>query len=181
MLNRFDTAHKHILQVYGSIVLFYLFNLYCHLNVWQPQNSILCYTTEIYHHKRHISSSTIQAQLFDTNAFSANTFSLNVLRSFTATYSQSIVNTNNFYIYFYQRKQISRNWHRLYYDQTNSLGVIRQRFVANKSVWTKYIDSEYSSINTVKNNGWFKVLLKGLFTNFEKLNFFVAQQKKHFL
>ena len=39
----------------------------------------------------------IVAQLFRTNAFSANTFSLNVLPSFTAIYSQSIVNTNNFF------------------------------------------------------------------------------------
>ena len=47
------------------------------------------------------------AQLFSNNAFSANTFSLNVSPSFTA-YSQSIVNTNNFFTYFHQRKQISR-------------------------------------------------------------------------
>ena len=50
----------------------------------------------------------IRAQLFSTNAFSANTFSLNVLPCFTAIYSQSIVSTNNFFTYFYQRKQISR-------------------------------------------------------------------------
>ena len=48
------------------------------------------------------------AQLFSTNAFSTNTFSLNVLSSFTAIYSQSIMNTNNFFVYFYQRKQVSR-------------------------------------------------------------------------
>ena len=47
------------------------------------------------------------AQLLCTKAFSANTFSLNVLPSFTAIYSQSIVNTNNFFTYFYQRKPIS--------------------------------------------------------------------------
>ena len=50
----------------------------------------------------------IESQLFSTNAFSANTFSLNVLPSFTAIYSQSIVNTSNFITYFFQRKQISR-------------------------------------------------------------------------
>ena len=33
---------------------------------------------------------------------------LNVLSTFTANYSQSIVSTNNFFTYFYQRKQISR-------------------------------------------------------------------------
>ena len=64
-------------------------------------------------------------QLFSTNAFSANTFSLNVLPSFTDIYSQSIVSTNNFFTYFYQRKQISRRWHRSYQDQTNSFRVIR--------------------------------------------------------
>ena len=42
------------------------------------------------------------AQLFSTNAFSVN-----VLTTFTANYSQFIVNTNNFLKYFYQRKQIS--------------------------------------------------------------------------
>ena len=54
------------------------------------------------------------AQLFSTNTFSANAFSLNVLSTFTATYSQSIVNTNNFFTYFYQRIQLSRKWHRIY-------------------------------------------------------------------
>ena len=58
-------------------------------------------------------------------AFSANTFSPNVLQCFTAIHSLFIVNTNNFFTYFYQRKQISRKWHRIYSDQTNSLGVIR--------------------------------------------------------
>ena len=43
------------------------------------------------------------AQLFSTNAFSHD-----VLSTFTAIYSQSIVNTNNFFTYFYQRKQKSR-------------------------------------------------------------------------
>ena len=51
---------------------------------------------------------------FSTNAFSANAVSLNVLSTFTAIYSQSIVNTNNFFTYFYQRKQISPEWHRIY-------------------------------------------------------------------
>ena len=37
--------------------------------------------------------------------FSANTFSLNVLPSFTAIYSQSIINTNNFFTYFYQENK----------------------------------------------------------------------------
>ena len=55
-----------------------------------------------------------RVQLFNTNAFSANKFSLNVLTSFTAIYSQSIVNTNNFVSYFYQRRQISRKGHRIY-------------------------------------------------------------------
>ena len=41
----------------------------------------------------------IKVQLLSTNAFSANTFNLNVLPSFTAIYSQSIVNTNNFFTY----------------------------------------------------------------------------------
>ena len=40
-----------------------------------------------------------KAQLFSTNAFG-----LNVLSTFTAIYSQSIVNTNNIFTYFYQRK-----------------------------------------------------------------------------
>ena len=44
-----------------------------------------------------------KAQLFSTNAFS-----LNILTTFTAVYSQSIVNTNNFFKDFYQRKQLSR-------------------------------------------------------------------------
>ena len=44
------------------------------------------------------------AQLFSINAFSANTICLNVLSTFTAIYSQSIVNTNNFFIYFYKKK-----------------------------------------------------------------------------
>ena len=62
----------------------------------------------------------MKAQLFSTN-----TFSLNVLPSFTAIYSQTIVNTKNFFTYFYQRKQISRKLHRIYEDQTNCLRVIR--------------------------------------------------------
>ena len=49
----------------------------------------------------------IVAQLFSTNALSANAFSLNVLITFTAIYSQSIVNTNNFFTYLNQRKPIS--------------------------------------------------------------------------
>ena len=57
------------------------------------------------------------AQLFSTNAFSANTFSLDVLSTFTSIYSQSIVNTNNFFTYFYQRKQISRKLDRIYQHQ----------------------------------------------------------------
>ena len=40
-------------------------------------------------------------QLFRTNAFKANTFILNVLPPFTAIYSQSIVNTSNFFTNFY--------------------------------------------------------------------------------
>jgi len=67
----------------------------------------------------------LPAQLFSTNAFSGNTFSLNVLSTFTAIYSQSIANTNNFISYFYQRKQISLKWHRIYLDQNNTLRVIR--------------------------------------------------------
>ena len=43
----------------------------------------------------------------------------------TAIYSQSIVNKNNFFTYFYQRKQISRILHQCYKDQTNSFRVIR--------------------------------------------------------
>ena len=65
------------------------------------------------------------AQLFSTNAISANTLSLNVLSTFTAIYSQSIVNTNNLFTYFYQSKQISLELHRIYLDQTDSLRVIR--------------------------------------------------------
>ena len=53
-------------------------------------------------------SGNVMAQLFRPNAFSANTFSLSVLLSLTAIYSQSIVNTNNFFTYFYKRNQISR-------------------------------------------------------------------------
>ena len=41
------------------------------------------------------------AQLFSTNAFSVN-----VLTTFTAIYSQSIVNTNNFFTDSYQIEQI---------------------------------------------------------------------------
>ena len=59
------------------------------------------------------------AQLFNTNAFS-----LNILSTFTAIHSQSIVNTNNFFTYFYQRKQISRKLRWIYIDQANSLRVI---------------------------------------------------------
>ena len=44
------------------------------------------------------------AQLFSTNLFSADVFSLNVLSSFTAIYTQSILNTNNFFTYFYKKK-----------------------------------------------------------------------------
>ena len=51
----------------------------------------------------HIKTTVGVAQLFSTNAVS-----LDVLSTFTVIYSQSIVNTNNFFTYFYQRKQISR-------------------------------------------------------------------------
>ena len=44
--------------------------------------------------------------MYMAQLFSANAFSLNVLSTFTAIYSQSNVNTNNFFTYFYQRKQI---------------------------------------------------------------------------
>ena len=53
-------------------------------------------------------------QLFSTNTFSANTFSLNVLPSFTAIYSQSNVDKNNFFTYFYRRKQLSRKLYWIY-------------------------------------------------------------------
>ena len=49
------------------------------------------------------------AQLFSTNSFSANAFSLNVLSTFTAIYSQSIVNTNNFFTFFLSKKAILEN------------------------------------------------------------------------
>ena len=57
----------------------------------------------------------IEAQLFSTNAFSANAVSLNALSTFAAIYSQSIVNTNTIFTYFYQRKQISQNDILLFY------------------------------------------------------------------
>ena len=66
----------------------------------------------------------ILAQLYSTKTFSANAFSLNVLSTSTAIYSQSFVNTNKF-TYFFQRKQISRNRQQIYEDQTNSLREIR--------------------------------------------------------
>ena len=40
--------------------------------------------------------------------FSTYTFSLNVLSTSAAIYSQYSVNTNNFFTYFYKREQISR-------------------------------------------------------------------------
>ena len=46
------------------------------------------------------------AQLFSTNAFSANTFSLNDLPSFTAIYSQSIVNTTSLYTFIKENKYL---------------------------------------------------------------------------
>ena len=49
------------------------------------------------------------AQLFSINAFSANTFSFNVLSTFTAIYSQSIVNMNNFFTYFHQQNNYLKN------------------------------------------------------------------------
>ena len=54
------------------------------------------------------------AQLFSTNAFSAKKICINALSIFTAIYSQSIVNTNNFFTYFYQRKPKSRKLHWVY-------------------------------------------------------------------
>ena len=77
--------------------------------------------------------------------FSANTFSLNVLLSLTDTYSQSIVNTNNFFSYFYQRKQIYRKLRRIYQD----LNVHVQLFISHSFIvrpwrpipWNKLIDT----------------------------------------
>ena len=53
--------------------------------------------------------SVLSAQLLSTYAFSADTFSLNVLSTLIAIYSQSIVNTNNFFSYFYQRTKYVEN------------------------------------------------------------------------
>ena len=65
------------------------------------------------------------AQLFSSNTFSANAFSLNVSSTFTAIYSQSIVNTNNFFTYFYQRKHYLENYIRfIRMKPINSLRVI---------------------------------------------------------
>ena len=64
-------------------------------------------------------------QLCSSNAFSTNKFCLNVLSTYTAIYSQFIVNTNNFFTCFYQRKQMPRVLHRIYSDQTDSMRVIR--------------------------------------------------------
>ena len=75
--------------------------------------------------EKEISLELKTAQLFSTNAFSANAFSVNVLSTFTAIHPQSIVYKNNFFIYFYQRKRISLKWHRIYYNQTDSLRAIR--------------------------------------------------------
>ena len=58
--------------------------------------------------RNHGQINVLTAQLFSTNAFSANTLSLNVLLTFTAIYLQSIGNTSNFITYFYQSKQISQ-------------------------------------------------------------------------
>ena len=66
----------------------------------------------------------IWAQLFSTNAFSANKFCHNVLSTFTSIYSQFIVTTNNFFSYFYQRKEIFWKRNRIYLDKTNSVRVI---------------------------------------------------------
>ena len=64
------------------------------------------------------------AQLFSTNVFGANTFSLNVLSTFIAIYSQSTVNTNNFFTTSIKQKQISWKYLWIYWDKTNSLGVV---------------------------------------------------------
>ena len=53
----------------------------------------------------------ISVQLLNSSTYSANNFSLNILSTFTAIYSQSIVNTNNIFTDFYQREQISRKLH----------------------------------------------------------------------
>ena len=58
-----------------------------------------------------------EAQVFSINALSPNAFSLKVLTTFTAIYSQSIVNMSKFFTDSYQRKQISRKGHRIYWDQ----------------------------------------------------------------
>ena len=60
-----------------------------------------------YNVKYGINYSFNKAQLFSTNAFSANAFSINVLSTYTVIYSLSIVNKNNFFTYFYQRKHIT--------------------------------------------------------------------------
>ena len=51
----------------------------------------------------------MKAQLFSTNAFSANVVSLNAVSTYTAIYSQSIVNTNNFFTYFIKENKYFEN------------------------------------------------------------------------
>ena len=49
------------------------------------------------------------ALLFSTNAFSANAFSLNVLSTFTAIYSQFIVNTKTSFHTFIKENKYLKN------------------------------------------------------------------------
>ena len=73
--------------------------------VWNFVKQIKKYRFDVenlfYTQIKQIQIEIIEAQLFSTNALSANTFSLNVSPSFIAIYSQSIVNTKNFFIHFY--------------------------------------------------------------------------------
>ena len=64
--------------------------------------------TSLFREQLGVLSEEIVAHGQGAQLFSANAFSLNVLSTLTATYSQSIANTNNFFTYIYQRKQISR-------------------------------------------------------------------------
>ena len=62
---------------------------------------------------------TYKAQLFGTNAFSRN-----VMSTFAVIYSQSIVNTSNFFTYFLSKKTNISKITSDYKDKTDSLRVI---------------------------------------------------------
>ena len=84
-------------------------------------------------------------QLLSTNAFSANACSLNVSSTFTAIHSPFLVNTDNFFTYFFSKRI---NISKMTSDLLGSNGV--NRTAQGFSVEYTMTDDSYFNISEIK-------------------------------